>query len=273
MKTCSKCLVKKPLDAFYKRLQSKDGRRGQCMACMDAYCKDKAEIFRSSEPEENKSEKTCTGCNISKPVSDFTKWRASKDGYKAHCRQCASAKRKKNYDANREVHNQRTRAYYAANKELFKRHKAAYMAANQEAIREYNSKWMANNLSRIGAKNARRYAEKLQATPKWADPKKIQQFYDEARRLTLETGIQHEVDHVVPLKGPIAKSGPFKGERLVCGLHWEGNMQILTMVDNISKKNYFWPDMPDEHIATRHMNALRRYAATAQEPESNPAIY
>lgn len=51
-------------------------------------------------------------------------------------------------------------------------------------------------------------------------------FYDEARRLTRETGIKHEVDHVHPLKGVN-----------FCGLHVPWNLQILTMSVNRSKSN------------------------------------
>jgi hypothetical protein len=59
------------------------------------------------------------------------------------------------------------------------------------------------------------------------------EFYAESSRLTLETGIAHEVDHIVPLL-----SG------LVCGLHCEANLQVITAFENQSKNNRFWPDMP-----------------------------
>ena len=43
---------------------------------------------------------------------------------------------------------------------------------------------------------------------------------------------QLHVDNIVPLKSAI-----------VCGLHWEGNLQLLTSVENIKKGNRTWPDM------------------------------
>ena len=43
-------------------------------------------------------------------------------------------------------------------------------------------------------------------------------FYEEAARLTASTGIERHVDHVVHLK-----------HHLVCGLHSEFNLQILTI--------------------------------------------
>ena len=66
--------------------------------------------------------------------------------------------------------------------------------------------------------------------PLWADRKAIQAIYIEARRLTAETGIKYEVDHIIPSNHP-----------LVCGLHVESNLQILTEFENISKKNKFTP--------------------------------
>ena len=39
-------------------------------------------------------------------------------------------------------------------------------------------------------------------------------------------GIPHEVDHIVPLTS-----------KVVCGLHWEGNMRVVTRRVNRSKVN------------------------------------
>ncbi|PXX54659.1 hypothetical protein SAMN05660489_05696 [Pseudomonas sp. LAMO17WK12:I10] len=66
------------------------------------------------------------------------------------------------------------------------------------------------------------------ATPLWRDKKAIRDIYQEARRLTVETGIKHEVDHIVPIMG-----------KKVCGLHVEANLQILTKTENIRKHATF----------------------------------
>jgi len=66
------------------------------------------------------------------------------------------------------------------------------------------------------------------ATPVWADLDAIKQFYIEAQRLTKETGIQHEVDHVIPIKG-----------KFVSGLHVPANLQILTEKQNQTKNARF----------------------------------
>ena len=67
-----------------------------------------------------------------------------------------------------------------------------------------------------------------QATPKWADRDAILATYVKAQTLTKETGIPHEVDHIIPVKG-----------KLVSGLHVPNNLQILTENTNQSKSNKF----------------------------------
>ena len=66
-------------------------------------------------------------------------------------------------------------------------------------------------------------------TPSWLtkDHKsEITAMYKEARRLTRETGVKHEVDHIHPIHG----------ENL-CGLHVPWNLQILSRKENTRKSN------------------------------------
>lgn len=69
-------------------------------------------------------------------------------------------------------------------------------------------------------------AKKRLATPTWANLEAIERIYAEARCLTLKTGIQYEVDHFYPIRG-----------KQVSGLHWEGNLQIITAEANKKKSN------------------------------------
>lgn len=115
------------------------------------------------------------------------------------------------------------RAYYESNKEKIK--------AN---VRERERK-LGEALKPINAEKAmRRLARKRQATPAWACQEAINAFYAQAAELTKSTGVQHHVDHVVPLQS-----------RLVCGLHVEFNLAVLPRFDNQSKSNRWWPDMPE----------------------------
>lgn len=71
------------------------------------------------------------------------------------------------------------------------------------------------------------------AQPKWADSSKILEIYRLRDSLSLSTGVEHHVDHIVPLTSDI-----------VCGLHNEFNLQVLPASDNLKKHNRHWPDMP-----------------------------
>jgi hypothetical protein len=64
----------------------------------------------------------------------------------------------------------------------------------------------------------------------WADVTAIKAIYAEAKRLTMETGVQHHVDHIIPLQGTY-----------VSGLHVETNLQVLPARENVRKFNCFEP--------------------------------
>ena len=73
---------------------------------------------------------------------------------------------------------------------------------------------------------AARRAGLKKATPKWADRKEIKKIYKECIEKTKNSGIKHEVDHIVPLKG-----------QFVSGLHVHWNLQILQAKENRLKSN------------------------------------
>jgi 5-methylcytosine-specific restriction endonuclease McrA len=54
------------------------------------------------------------------------------------------------------------------------------------------------------------------------DYERIFDIYAEARRLSVETGIPHEVDHILPIKG-----------YHLSGLHVPWNLRILTKTENM----------------------------------------
>lgn len=80
-------------------------------------------------------------------------------------------------------------------------------------------------------------AQTRRATPAWADRAAIAKIYAEARRLTVETGELHVVDHIVP-----------KISKLVCGLHVPANLRVIHWVENTAKGNFWWPDCPFEQM-------------------------
>ncbi len=79
----------------------------------------------------------------------------------------------------------------------------------------------------------RRNRAKAGATPAWASISKMRDIYRQAKQISKTTGLQHHVDHIVPLTSNI-----------VCGLHNEFNLRVIPAIDNLKKHNRYWPDMP-----------------------------
>lgn len=117
-------------------------------------------------------------------------------------------------------------AWYHTNKQHASQLNKVWREAHKDEFSAYTTQWRRDNLDKL-TKNASAYrASKLKATPSWADQSKIQEFYTEAHRLTKETGIKYTVDHQIPLNSDI-----------VCGLHVEHNLQLLTLSENSAKGN------------------------------------
>lgn len=71
-------------------------------------------------------------------------------------------------------------------------------------------------------------AKRFERMMPWANRLSIRDFYVLAQKLTYETGIPHEVDHVIPLQG-----------KKVSGLHVENNLRVVPMTVNRSKHNHY----------------------------------
>lgn len=102
-----------------------------------------------------------------------------------------------------------------------------YAAAHRDELKQKNADWGKNNPGKVLAKAAKYRAAKLKATPLWADFNKISRAYEMAAEYRAK-GIDVEVDHIIPLQG-----------RKVCGLHVQGNLQIVDMQYNRTKANIF----------------------------------
>lgn len=103
-----------------------------------------------------------------------------------------------------------------------------YRDLNRIKVRKRITIWAKNNPDKLSSKQAKRRSIKLKAYPLWADLEKINKIYYESKLRTVETGISHHVDHIIPLLG-----------KYVCGLHVENNLQILTARENLVKSNSF----------------------------------
>lgn len=111
--------------------------------------------------------------------------------------------------------------HYEVNKDVYKSRASSRPA---EKLREHRRAWKAKNKGAIAANVAARKRHIRLATPKWLTKEQqaqIKAFYLEAERLKSETGIDHEVDHIVPVRGGI-----------VSGLHVPWNLRVITAAEN-----------------------------------------
>ena len=150
----------------------------------------------------------CTKCRQFKVASDFRKDAGTATGLHGHCRHCQDEWRSKN-------------------KQLLAHLNKDWASRNVDRCFQVARAHRQKNSHLNAARESKRRADKVRATPVWADLQKIAAFYAEAKRLSLT------VDHIVPLNSD-----------LVCGLHVEHNLQLLTKPENCSKNNRYWPDMP-----------------------------
>lgn len=230
----------------------------------------------------NMATRNCSMCKQDKQDSEFNRMRNGYLGLQKYCRSCQaahnrayrdanknrlikrgreryhankdeiSAKRKHAYwndpeqnrkvkerasvwsAANREKISKRMIEYVKKNSEIISERRKEYRKKNSDSISAYDKQYRKENRARILRIGAKRRAAKVNAAVSWADQSAIERLYREAKRLTQETGTPHHVDHIVPLVS-----------ELVCGLHCEANLQVITAFENISKLNRHWPDMPE----------------------------
>ena len=135
--------------------------------------------------------------------------------------------------ANPEKEIERLRRWREENPERKAESDKKYRTTNPEKKSQSQARYRKANPDKHAANQGKRRAAKLQATPAWADEFIISEIYELSQLRSEATGMIHHVDHIVPLKS-----------KLVCGLHCEHNLTILTGIENLTKNNRHWPDMP-----------------------------
>ena len=156
--------------------------------------------------------KTCSKCKETKELGQFYK-RSDRDAYHSWCKSCKHLSGKQWNIKNKERHSQMNSEWYEQNKEK-------HLANSRQ--------WYKDNKHRKLETSSAREKRCVLATPTWADRELIKELYALAQKLTEQTGIPHEVDHVIPLQGAI-----------VSGLNVPNNLQVITREENRRKSNKF----------------------------------
>ena len=143
--------------------------------------------------------KECGTCGVVKALTEFRYRNKSQGRHHHNCNQCHNEYRN-----------------------------ARYRNVTGEIEREQVSGWASENKGKKNAHTAKRRAQKLQATPVWADHGAIEALYTDAQRVQDLLGIEMHIDHIIPLQG-----------ELVCGLHVESNLQVIPAILNLKKSNKF----------------------------------
>jgi hypothetical protein len=126
---------------------------------------------------------------------------------------------------NPERYRQSTNNRRAANPEPARKKNAEWRAANRKLSRQLIANWHAANPERAASYGAKRNAIKKNAMPPWLTESHMAQInsvYAEAKRLEKETGVAHEVDHIVPLAA----------DKNACGLHVPWNLRAIPKSQN-----------------------------------------
>lgn len=189
-------------------------------------------------------EKVCTKCQRMLPASMFAAYKRSSSGLSPRCKDCQRdwrvanrdyliAEKRKYWEANRDRLIKKASERQKQNKELSNARSKKWREENKERRREVANSWVRRNKDYAAFQATNRRSMKLSATPEWANMFFIKEAYLLARKRTEMTGVKWCVDHVVPLRG-----------KTVCGLHVEHNLAVITQLENFSKNNRHWPDMP-----------------------------
>lgn len=101
-------------------------------------------------------------------------------------------------------------------------------AQPKEQTNKYKKNWKKKNPAKVLVHGRFRKRNLKEATPPWLTDEHWDQMNDvylEAQKLTEDTGIEHHVDHIVPLK---ARAN-------VRGLHVPWNLRVMTGEENMTR--------------------------------------
>ena len=142
--------------------------------------------------------------------------------------------KKQRYHADKPKHREYARKWYSENAEAEKLRHKEYYEQNRDRVNAYMRERYKTKAPQIVAQVRERDARKRNQSPKLSSIERlmVNNYYERAKELTIEHGIEFSVDHITPIN---------KG-----GLHAPWNLQVVTDSDNCRKRDKFmhipaWP--------------------------------
>ncbi len=164
---------------------------------------------------------SCKDCLVDLVLNE--NWSFSRSNSNSYiCKTCHNAANRRWKLANREKV-----AAYPRNLEKSRQRNSAWRARHPEEEKAKNIQWNLDNPHKAAAKTARRRSLKNAAADPTANQATIAHLYSMARHLTVTTGTEYEVDHIIPLS---------RG-----GLHHEDNLVVMRRDFNRAKGNLIVP--------------------------------
>lgn len=124
------------------------------------------------------------------------------------------------------------RAWHAAKPDAYRKahydRSLAHKAENRDKVLASKKAWKERNPAKVRRSDGLSRAPSVKAQPQWASVVAIEAIYERAILLTSVTGVPHEVDHIIPLKG-----------KNVCGLHVPENLRAIPARENKKKGSAF----------------------------------
>lgn len=222
-KICPKCCESKSISDFYKCKKNLDGLQAYCKTCIKLANK----LWADNNKEKFKG--------YSKKFSETEGRQKYLAEYKRANRDYLLAKSKKYKEDNHLAIKVAAAEYRKHNKDKIREASRKYSENNKPSVLESSRRYREDNRPKYALYRSLRRARGRLAQPSWLteeDKLRMELFWKLRELKSFVTGIDHEVDHIVPLQGAT-----------VCGLHVPWNLQVITKVENRKKGARSWPNM------------------------------